>query len=415
MVYALYTPHSRETPMRLTLPLLLGFAACGPPVSRPELLPDSVIPPCRSCDSAPDTSAVLHVTLGARAPGDTTRKVDTIPGTAGTRLVRTREIRKVIARIDTVYRRDTVVIRVDTLPAPLPDVVARRPLVGVWSFPVESLGAGYTGTVITVNTSTLLATLETAKRKGGGLALYLSRNKSIDNGKLSVAAAKGELGRWPDLAPYLDTVVKAVIIGDDVAGGDIWGLTTAQVLPLFDQIACAVKVRWPKAVTTLRALPTQLTSYDWSRTKCLDFAWAQYTNGWHRHGPVRQWRDLQLMTAQGLGLKVAFGLNSLDGGQVLSVSPGRCASGILGTFAPGTSFACQMGASEIRAYGDSTIGYSCLGLVNWTWGPGWDYSGRPSSQVAGIKVHDRRPDVKQAYAHLRAVADTLPRGTCARS
>ena len=226
------------------------------------------------------------------------------------------------------------------------------------------------------------------------VALYLSRARSKVNGTLSVSAATSEIQSWPDISPYLSSIV-CVMVGDDIASKVIWG-PGAPYLAQWDSIARIVRVRWPTARPCLRALPSQMTARNW---QWMTHAWAQYHA--KKHGPVATWRDNQRSTASNLGLAVIFGLNTLSGGDG--------SSGIHGTAIDGSDW--QMTATEVAKYGTALLPYTC-GLINWQYGPAWNYSGRSATQTAGIQAFDSRSDVKAAIDSLKRYAARLPARAC---
>jgi hypothetical protein len=303
---------------------------------------------------------------------------------------------KVIARDTATSLADTAQLTVTapSITEPSGDVTTNGLTVGSWLYPVDSLGKQYTASVINAYGPTLISQLSVARQKGGMVALYLSRARSRVNGTLSVSTATAEIQSWPDISPYLSTIV-CVMVGDDIASSVIWG-PGAPYLAQWDSIARVVRVRWPTARPCLRALPTQMKGRAW---QWMTHAWPQYHA--KKHGPVATWRDSQRSTASSLGLGVIFGLNVLSGGDG--------SSGIHGTAIDGSDW--QMTGTEVAKYGTALLPYTC-GLLNWQYGPSWNYSGRTAAQTTGIQSFDSRSDVKAAIDSLKRYAAHLPARAC---
>jgi hypothetical protein len=168
-----------------------------------------------------------------------------------------------------------------------------------------------------------------------------------------------------------------------------------------DSVARCVKVRWPNMPTAVRQRPRKLAlSYRW---RWLDNAVANYS------GPISAGGEspatyliAEQAAARARGLGVIFGINALDGGDG--------SSRILGTFGP----YWQMTAAETETAGRVLLPQTCL-FANWAFSPLWRGTDpRPAAQIAGIVGYDKRPDVRAAWARLRALADTLPTMACWR-
>ena len=244
---------------------------------------------------------------------------------------------------------------------------------GPWSVPTHLIGTEYTGTVLTGVAP--YRNLEEIRKRKGQVVLYLARNKSRQQGVISVAAVQRYLDTWPDIGPYIkDGTVWGFMVSDDITGKNIWG-PDAPYYSQIDSIARLVKERWPGARTAVRA-PVNKLEYPW---KWVDWAWVQYSS---RYGEVEGYRDRQLARADELKLCVVFGLNTLNGGDGSSGKKSR-------------KLRAQMTPEEILKYYSALLPYTPLAFH-------WEY--RPE--------FDENPEIRAAMQKVRSWADTTARPSC---
>jgi hypothetical protein len=244
---------------------------------------------------------------------------------------------------------------------------------GAWSIPTDMLGPLYNGTVLTGVQP--YVHLQEIKERKGKVVLYLARNKSRNQGIISVAAVERFLADWPDISPYIkDGTVWGIMVSDDITGKHIWG-PDAPYYAQIDSIARLVKERWPGVRTIVRA-PVDKMEYPW---KWVDWAWVQYS---HRYGEVAGYRDRQLALADSLHLCVAFGLNVLNGGDGSSGIKSR-------------KLRAQMTPGEILKYYSALLPYTPVAF-HWEYKPGFDDD----------------PAIRAAMEKVRSWADTTVPPTC---
>lgn len=245
---------------------------------------------------------------------------------------------------------------------------------GAWAIPPDMIGPLYSGGVLSGPAP--YRQLDEVKARRGQVVLYLARNKSRENGVISVSAVQRFLDTWPDISSYIkDGTVWGIIVSDDITGKHIWG-PGAPYYPQIDSIAKLVTDRWPEARTIVRAPPTGMT-YPW---KWVSWAWAQYSNA-PRNGDVTSYRDRELAKAHSLGLCLVFGLNLINGG--------NGSSGI------GEHRRHLMSGAEILEYFSALLPYTPLAFY-------WQY--RPEVES--------KPDIRDALAKVRAMADKTQPPTC---
>jgi hypothetical protein len=244
---------------------------------------------------------------------------------------------------------------------------------GPWNAPPDLIGTEYTGTVI--GGVKPYSHLQEIRERKGHVVIYIARNKSREQGQLSVAAVERFLVTWPDIGPYIkDGTVWGIMVADDITGKRIWG-PGAPYYPQIDSIARLVKERWPGVRTIVRA-PVNRMEYQW---KWVDWAWVQYSN---RFGDVARYRDRQMALADSLRLCIAFGLNVIDGGDGSSGVRSRRTR-------------ARMTADEVLHYYGELLPYTPIALH-------WEY--RPD--------YEEGPGIQAAMSKVRSWADTTVRPSC---
>jgi hypothetical protein len=141
------------------------------------------------------------------------------------------------------------------------------------------------------------------------------------------------------------------------------------------------KSLWPKLPTLLRTKPSWLAKapFKW---QYLDAGWSQYTA---RFGDVTRYRDAEANAARRANLKVAWGLNVLDGG--------NGSSGWRGT----KPRVYNMSAAELLKYGKSLLAASggCAFLM-------WRFD----------NTYLKRNGILPAMKTLRSLAGSRPTTRC---
>jgi hypothetical protein len=277
---------------------------------------------------------------------------------------------------------------------------------GAFHVPLDSLNGSlsYNGTGLTAEPTRILADLNTVRARNGRVVLALKRSKTKDANGLSVAAARAELASWPDISSYLaDGTVIGVYVSDDILSTE-WG-PNPPYLSRIDSVARQVKLRWPNAITMVRAKPTELAArgtWQW-----LETAWAQY-RGPYRDPPPKQFADREVASAKAQKLGVVIWINALDGGcgPTTACLPGVPGTSIEGTFLNAASTRrFQVSAAEMLNYGTAFLAepYNCA-AIHWQYSPVYNRTSLPALQLAGIQAFDTRPDVRAAMAQLASLA-----------
>jgi len=280
--------------------------------------------------------------------------------------------------------------------------------------PADSLNGSlsYNGTAITAVSTRLLSDLNTVRARNGRVILSIQRSKTKDANGLSVAAARAELASWPDISGFIaDGTVIGVYVSDDILSTE-WG-PNPPYLSRIDSVAREVKLRWPNAITMVRAKPTELAGR--SQWQWLETAWAQY-RGPYRDPPPKQFADREVASAKAQKLGLVIWLNALDGGcgPTTACLPGVPGTSVLGTFANAASVRrYQLSAAEVLNYGTVFLAepYNCAAIA-WQYSPVYNRAGLPADQLAGIQAFDTRSDVRAAMAQLKALAQQRPNTSC---
>jgi hypothetical protein len=285
---------------------------------------------------------------------------------------------------------------------------------GAFHVPTDSLNGSlsYNSTAITAVSTRLLSDLNTVRARNGRVILAIGRSKLKDANGLSVAAARAELASWPDISSYIaDGTVIGIYVSDDILSTE-WG-PNPPYLSRIDSVAREVKLRWPNAITMVRAKPTELAGR--SQWLWLETAWAQY-RGPYRDPPPKQFADREVTSAKAQKLGLVLWLNALDGGcgPTTACLPGVPGTSILGTFTDAASVRrYQLSAAEVLNYGTAFLAepYNCAAIA-WQYSPVFNRTSLAAGQLAAIQAFDIRSDVRAAMAQLRTLAQQRPNTSC---
>jgi hypothetical protein len=285
---------------------------------------------------------------------------------------------------------------------------------GAFHVPTDSLNGSlsYNGTTITALRARILTDLNTVRARNGRVILAIQRSKLKDANGLSVAAARAELQAWPDVSSYLaDGTVVGIYVSDDILSTE-WG-PNPPYLSRIDSVARQVKLRWPNAITMVRAKPTELASR--SQWLWLETAWAQY-RGPYRDPPPKQFADREVASAKAQKLGVVIWFNALDGGcgPTTACLPGVPGTSVLGTYLDAAAVRrYQMSAAEVLNYGTAflTEPYNCAAIA-WQYSPVYSRTSLPADQLAAVQAFDKRADVRAAMAQLGNLARQRSNTSC---
>ena len=316
---------------------------------------------------------------------------------------------RVIATADSLADTSTVTVTV-----PLGSGPAGGLPFGAFHVPINDLSGttSYNAVAMFGYGYRLIADLEKVRAKQGRVVLNIRRNHTKDANGLSVAATRAELATWPDISGYLaDGTVIGVYVSDDIHSTE-WG-PNPPYLPRIDSLAREVKLRWPNAVTLVRAKPTELAPR--GRWLWLDTGWAQY-RGPYRDPPPRQFAEREVASAKAQGLGVVIWFNTLNGG---CGPTSACLAGVPGTSLLGTySNAAdirryQMSAAEVLNYGTAFLAepYNCAAIA-WQYSPVYQKASLAPAHLALVQAFDHRSDVKAAMAKLAELAKARPNTNC---
>ncbi|HEV8177916.1 MAG TPA: hypothetical protein VGP44_09535 [Gemmatimonadales bacterium] len=317
---------------------------------------------------------------------------------------------RVIATADSLADTSTVTVTV-----PLGSGPAGGTPFGAFHVPVDSLNSAnldYSAAAIAAVPENLTADLTKVRARQGRVILAIRRSRTKDANGLSVAATRAELASWPDISGFIaDGTVIGVYVSDDILSSE-WG-PNAPYLSRIDSLAREVKLRWPNAITMVRAKPTELSGR--SRWIWLETAWAQY-RGPYRDPPPTQFADREVASAKALGLGLVIWFNALNGGcgPTTACLPGIPGTSIIGTYADAAALRrYQLSAAEALAYGTAFLAepYNCA-AVAWQYSPVYKNSSLPPEQLASVRAFDSRPDVRAAMARLAELARQRPNTSC---
>ena len=285
---------------------------------------------------------------------------------------------------------------------------------GAFHVPVDSLNGSlsYNAAAIVAYGPTLISDLEKVRARNGRVVLNIRRNKTKDANGLSVAATRAELASWPDISPYIaDGTVIGVYVSDDILSTE-WG-PNPPYLSRIDSLAREVKLRWPNAVTLVRAKPTELAGrgqWIW-----LETAWAQY-RGPYRDPPPKQFADREVASAKAQGLGLVIWFNTLNGGcgPTSACLPGVPGSPLMGTYTNADEIRrYMMSADEVLNYGTVFLAepYNCAAIA-WQYSPVFQKATLSPEHLAWIQDFDRRSDVRAAMAQLGNLARQRSNTSC---
>jgi len=258
----------------------------------------------------------------------------------------------------------------------------------------------------------LATDLEKVRARNARVMLNIRRNYTKDANGLSVAATRAELATWPDISSYLaDGTVIGVYVSDDILSTE-WG-PNPPYLSRIDSLAREVKLRWPNAITVVRAKPTELAGR--SKWLWLETAWAQY-RGPYRDPPPKQFADREVTSAKAQGLGLVIWFNTLNGGcgPTSACLPGVPGTDLLGTYTNAAEIRrYQMSAAEVLNYGTAFLAepYNCAAIA-WQYSPVFQKASLSPEHLALVQAFDTRPDVRAAMAQLAQLAKQRSNTSC---
>jgi hypothetical protein len=246
----------------------------------------------------------------------------------------------------------------------------------------------FSGTLVPGNDSTMLETLEAARRANLRLFIHFTGNEVNvrDEHGFSLSKWKARVDRFRkmDLAPYIaDGTILGHRIMDEPSDPNNWNGHLVSLEDI-DAMAKYSKEIWPTMPAVIRAFPSYLKGYQF---KYLDAAWAQYID---RFGSVEEFIATNVREAKAEGLALIAGLNLLNGGSGSSKIPGR--KGV-------NRQLWGMSADEIRKWGNVIMDdpYICAFLM-------FEYN-------ADYLAHK---DIREALAELAKKAKAHPVHECRR-
>jgi hypothetical protein len=258
----------------------------------------------------------------------------------------------------------------------------------------------------------LISDLEKVRARNARVVLNIRRNHTKDANGLSVAATRAELATWPDISSYLaDGTVIGVYVSDDIHSTE-WG-PNPPYLSRIDSLAREVKLRWPNAITIVRAKPTELAGR--SKWIWLDTGWAQY-RGPYRDPPPKQFAEREAASGRAQGLGVVIWFNTLNGGcgPTSACLPGVPGTHLLGTYTNSAEIRrYQMSAAEVLNYGTAFLAepYNCAAIA-WQYSPVYQKASLTPEHLALVQEFDKRSDVRAAMAQLGELASQRPNTSC---
>lgn len=286
---------------------------------------------------------------------------------------------------------------------------------GAFHVPINDLNSpelSYSAAAVVAYAPRLISDLEKVRARNARVILNIRRSKTKDANGLSVAATRAELATWPDISSYLaDGTVIGVYVSDDILSKE-WG-PNPPYLSRIDSLAREVKLRWPNAVTIVRAKPTELAGR--SKWIWLETAWAQY-RGPYRDPPPKQFAEREATSGRAQGLGVVIWFNTLNGG---CGPTSACLAGVPGTHLKGTYTNAveirryQMSAAEVLNYGTAFLAepYNCAAIA-WQYSPVFEKASLDPEHLALVQAFDARPDVRAAMAKLGELAKQRSNTSC---
>jgi hypothetical protein len=278
----------------------------------------------------------------------------------------------------------------------------------LWSGSAPKWGpAPFTVSVQSDDPSGIVTRIATARSLRQSLVLGipgLGHAPYLTNGAFDITKWKAQLDKF-NTATIRQAVAEAVsdgtVIGNaimDEPEHSSWGGVMTK--PLLDQMATYAKQYFPTlpmGVDHTTMYPSWRTS---ERYHVVDYIWSPplYWNTLAKGVTIAAWRDAVVAQATLDGVRVAWGLNPLDGG-IQAVRDGlwNCpitASEGRGTFAPN----CRMTADQVRDWGRTLAQSPSCFLIMWRYDA--TYMGRADNQ--------------QAFNDLASTLRAKPRTSCRR-
>jgi hypothetical protein len=228
---------------------------------------------------------------------------------------------------------------------------------GVFNVTPASLLTPLDLSVFSGNPAYLMGHLAAARQNGTRVIVNFAGGKYSNNfgpdGTFSYDVWKLRVDQFRslDLAPYIaDGTIIANYLIDEPHHAASWG---GKVVPqaTIEQMAKYSKSIWPalKTITRTRVSWLAQAPFTWVY---LDAGWAQYST---YKGDVYTYRDSEIAAARASGLGLLFGLNTTNGGQVIS-----------GCYPGSRAGQCAMTAAELKKYGTLLASVpSACGLTLW--------------------------------------------------
>ena len=227
---------------------------------------------------------------------------------------------------------------------------------GFWRLEYSQLGSDFTSLQANGSPNSILRNLEIARSRGARVFIRFAGSSSEryrnGDGSFSLSKFQALLDQFKNinLDSYIaDGTLAGHMMLDEPSDGSNWNGRTIPFQTLEDA-AKHSKSLWPTLPTFVRSVPTWLAGASF-RWQYLDGGWAQYSA---RKGQVDSYRDAEVRAANEQGLKVVWGLNSLNGGDGSSQK----------RFGASTHY--SMSATELLKYGRSLLGASnSCGFLMW--------------------------------------------------
>jgi hypothetical protein len=241
-------------------------------------------------------------------------------------------------------------------PAPAPAPGAGVPF-GIFNVYPSGLLNPMNLSVFSGNPAYLMDHLAQARRNGTRVIVNFAGGKYSNNygpdGTFSYGVWKLRVDQFRslDLAPYIaDGTIVANYLIDEPHNSASWG---GQSVPYetLEQMAKYSKSIWPNLKTIIRTRVSWLDNAPFTWVY-LDAGWAQYST---YKGEIYAYRDAEVAAAKASGLGLLFGLNTTNGGEVVS-----------GCYAGTRTGQCAMTAAEVKKYGTILASVpSACGLTLW--------------------------------------------------
>lgn len=273
---------------------------------------------------------------------------------------------------------------------------------GLWA-DVTTLKANtsvYRSSIGNVDPGWIAQRINAARTKGLTVDLFMTggdHSRYKTNGKFDPAKWKARLALF-----NTSTIKNAVAAG--VADGTIIGCTMLDepeikdwggviTKPMLNQLASYQKGIFPTCPAGINHGPP---GYQWRSTErysaAVDYVNYQYAYNVSK-GDVALWRGKVLYQAKLDGVRPAFSLNLLDGGNLDTDGAWNCPQSKPGTYAG----RCWMTASQVQTFGLALVPYACKQMT-------WTYN----ASFLGVSAN------MNALKTLAAKAASLARPTCKR-